>query len=244
MIAKMSILPLALMSVVACGGDDPKPMITTPDAKVFMDAPAPPPCSVDKAGFGTLGLGTMAAPLESDWFEMPTMGPYMGKTVFALGGGLPGSTMTVRDTLIILLPKGTGGFPMTAQMLDTTGNPTATTPAYGYILGDYDTGTMDFVNLYWPSSGSITVTAIAEPDGSAITGSVTAIDFREIDDSGDVANGCTTKIGGLNFNLKQKAMAATGKGDDNVLDPSMLTPQQRLEVAKALAKRLPNLGQQ
>ena len=239
MIAKMSILPVALLSLVACGGDD-KPTVTVKvDAKVFQDAPPPPPCGVDAAGFGTLSLGSTAMPVTGDWIDLPAdnmTGPYMGKTTFVLAGNLPGSTMTLRDPLIIIVPKGNAGFPTGAVTLDP--DPNSTTPAaYGYILGDFDTGTNEFVNLYWPSTGSITITAISEADGGAITGSVSAINFREVDDSGDVAGGCTTKIGGLNFTLKQMNMAATGK---EVVDPSTLTPAQRLAVAKAAAKRLGN----
>jgi hypothetical protein len=238
MIAKMSLLPVALMSLVACGGDDPKPMVTTPDAKVFMDAPPPPECSVDKAGFGNLGLGTAMAPVSGDWFIMPTSGPYNGKVVFALGGTLGDPQAPIVDSLNILLPKNANGnFPMTATDLDTTGTPTATTPAYAFILGDYVKASMELTNLYWPSTGAITVTAIGETDGAAITGSVSMMNFREVDDQGsDIAGGCTTKIGGLSFNLKQMAMAATGKGnDDNVLDPATLTPKERLEIVKMIA---------
>jgi len=203
-------LPVLFLAV-GCGSDGTKkPQLL--DAKVFLDAgvDAAPTCAVPNT-FGALTLSNGGAPVESDWFFVPTMGADAGKTVLSIGAGLPGSTATVRDIIVVNYVKPLTGFALNTAVPFDPSPTSATSVAYAYILGDYDTGTKMEAMDYFGSTGSITLTAVGESDGSAITGSFAASTYREIDENGaDVANGCTSSLGKLDFLLKQKAMAFTG----------------------------------
>lgn len=213
----------AMSSLVACGGDDAP---VTPDAKVYMDA-APdtaPVCGIT-GPLGQLSFGTMQMRASGDWFQSPTSGPLMGRTIFFIGAGLPGSTSASADVLSfqVIKPE-TGDFP-TGSAINFEPSPTSTTVvANSYLLADYNSASKTSAQVLWAGSGSITITAIGEGDGDMITGSVAATSYREINQmtGADVAGGCTLDLMGVNFALTQ--MAAPFAPDKLSSDEFVLTP--------------------
>ena len=189
-----------LATLVACGGGGN----SKPDAKIFLDAPidAVPACAIPSAPLnGSVGQAAMRA--SGNFILNPTMGQYMGRTIFAILIGLPSSTAALEDSVEMIVAKPTtGGFPVNMALNFET-NPMVMAPAARTVgFGDEDTGTMTVQNLYWPSSGTITFSEIAETNGSNITAVVSMTNYREIDENGaDVPMGCTMAFGTLNLNL-------------------------------------------
>jgi hypothetical protein len=133
------------------------------------------------------------------------MGQYMGRTIFAILIGLPSGNAALSDSVEIVVAKpAAGGFPAN-QALNFEVSPAVMAPtARSVAFGDEDEAAMTVANVYWPSSGTITFSAIAEANGSTITATVNGVKYREIDEQGaDVPNGCTMEIGALTLNLKQ-----------------------------------------
>lgn len=198
----------AMSSLVACGGDDAP---VTPDAKVFMDAPPDmTPACLAEIPAGTLSLGSMQMRRSGDYFVVPESGPHMGKTVFFMGAGLPGSTAAVADILAFeYVEPDSGGFVTDAAISFETDGAMTNYVAAAYILADVNRSAMTIGQVYWASSGALTLTDIGESDGSMITGSVNTTNLREISQmtGADVPGGCTASLTGLSFALTQ--MAAT-----------------------------------
>lgn len=194
-----------LFVAVGCGSDGTKkPMLL--DSKVFLDAgaDAAPVCGV-KTMFGGLTLGTAAAPtMPSDWFDVPTMGPNVGKTILSIGANLPDSTATMRDVFILEYVKPAGGFTL-GTAVPFNPDPNATYVAAAFLFSDVDSTGMTYNNFYYASTGSVTLSAVSETDGGLTTGSMAATNMREVDDmtGADIAGGCATTFAGLSFNLKQ-----------------------------------------
>ena len=201
-------------AMIGCGGDDDGGMITPmPDAKVFMDAgvDSAPLCGTMSAA-QPLGLGTMQMPRAGDYIEVPTTGPQMGKTVFVLGAGLPGSTMTAIDALFIEVVKPGASWQPTNQAINFDTNAASTTyVAASYIIEDLNQGPpVSYARVLWASSGSVTFTSINDTQGALINGQAAATNFREINEmtGADVAGGCTASHAGLGFFLQHmNAMA-------------------------------------
>ena len=209
----MRLLALPVLFVaVGCGSDGTKkPMLL--DAKVFLDAgiDAAPACSV-MASLGSLTIGA-AAPAMGNYFSIPMTGPDTGKKQFNLAGNLPSSTATEKDQLIIEYQKPVGGFALTPKNFEPSANAPTTVDAF--LLGDV-TGmppNSNIAHFYWATTGALTLTAIGEADGNPIMGSVSMSNLGEIDQmtGAPIAGGCATVLGGLTFNLIQKA-AFVGDG--------------------------------
>jgi len=237
MIAKTSLFSLALLSLVACGGDDGQIHVTV-DAKVFNDAPPPPECAVPKAGWPLgLVLGSSAMPVSyamgsMGWFQTPTdPGPYMNMRIFEMGAGLPSSTDGARDVFILEVLKPGAGFQTgTAYVNDP--DPNSTLPlARSYIFGDVDANG-DFSTLYYASSGQTSFSAISEAADAPVNGTASSLNFREVDDmNNDVAMGCTTKLAKLQFYLvNTESTMAAGKPQGD------LTAVSAEETHRLLAK--------
>jgi hypothetical protein len=205
---------LAGSLLAACGGDDNG--TTMPDAKVYKDAAidSPPACAV-MGPLGMLGFGSSTMRASGDFFQMPTSGPLMGKTIFFIGAGLPGSTATSADVLAFSIVKSTTGSGFvtgTAENFST--DPTMQTATYqASVYGDYNSQTKSAAQILWASSGSITLSKIGETDGSQIDGTVSATNYRQIDQmtGADTPGGCTLALAGMSFALVQKAAPATSE---------------------------------
>lgn len=200
---------LAGSLLAACGGGDGAQM---PDAKVYMDMAIdmPPACTV-MGPLSMLGFGSSAMRASGDWFQMPTQGPLMGKTVFFIGAGLPGSTATSADVLAFQVVKGTSGF-ATGSAHNFSTDPKMPAADYqAYVFGDYNSSSKTAAQVLWASSGSITITKIGESDASQIDGSVAATNYRQIDTStgADTPGGCTLMLAGVSFALVQKNAPAS-----------------------------------
>ena len=231
----MRLLALPVLFVaVGCGSDGTKkPMLL--DAKVFLDAgiDTPPACSV-MASLGSLTIGSAAAPAMGNFFYIPPSGPDMGKKEFRLAGNLPSSTATEKDQLIIEYQKPTAGFALTPKNFEPNSNAPTTVDAY--LLGDV-TGmppNSTIAHFYWATTGALTLTAIGEADGNPITGSVSMSNLGEIDQmtGAPVTGGCATVLGGLAFNLSQKA-AFIGDGQQPQAVGNELQPMSSDELKVA-----------
>lgn len=194
----------AMSSLVACGGEDAP---STPDAKVYMDAPPDmTPACLAESPPGALSLGSTQMRSAGDYFVVPTSGPQMGKTVFFMGAGLPGSTATAADVLAFeYVEPDSGGFVTDAPVSFETNGAAGTYVAASYILADYNSTAKTIGQVFWASSGALTLTDIGESDGSMITGSVNTTNYREISQTTgmDVSGGCTASLMGLSFALTQ-----------------------------------------
>jgi len=230
-----------LAALVGCGGGGGGD--SRPDAKIFLDAPidAPPMCAVT-ASLGGLSLGSMAMPVSADNFDQPTMGPFMGRTVFSVGGRLPSSTATLLDVLIVDYVKPVAGGFLTNTAVNFDPNPNAVYVAASYLFGDFDSSAMTVQNFYYANSGSVTLTQIAEANGSPINGTVAATNYREVDDAGaDVAGGCTTALTGLAFNLVEMTAFQPGQVAPGGLIP--LTPDEMKAAREMINRKMANVRQ-
>lgn len=216
----------AVSSLVACGGEDAP---STPDAKVYMDA-APdtaPACGIT-GPLGQLSFGSMQMRQSGDWFQTPTSGPLMGRTVFYIGAGLPGSTATAADVLSFQVVKPMTGDFTTGSAINFDADPTSTTAvASSYVVVDYNSSTKTSAQVLWAGSGSITLTAIGEDNGDMITGSVSTTSYREINQmtGADIAGGCTLDLMGISFALTQ--MASPFAPEKHSSDEFVLTPEDQ-----------------
>jgi hypothetical protein len=233
MLSKLSILSVALLPLVACGGDDGV-MVKRPDAKIFMDAPPPPPCSVQKSFALGLQLGASDDPVlyamgSLGWFRTPTEedgGPYVGKPIWTMSAALPDpqGDQNLRDIWVVEVLKPQAGFQTNTPYVNDP-DPVAAAPiARSYIFGDVDTSTGEFIHLYWASTGQTSFTQITEAPDANIFGATSTLNYREIDEqNADVAGGCTAKISSLKFYLKNtEDTAATGKAQDMLLTERLL----------------------
>lgn len=201
----------------ACGGGD------TPTPVPVADSPAPIPdtgplaCSVGDFS-GGLTLGSTAMRVSNDWFTEPAMAgaPNEGKISLIVGARLPDDGGANPDIFITEVVEQNAIFPLnTAINYEPSG--TATTyNASSFIFGNFSQATSSLDHFYLASSGSITLTAVGQSDGNPIDGTTTAAAYRELDEQGaDVAGGCATNIGVLEFHLVQMAMAFDGTNNAN-----------------------------
>lgn len=203
----------AMSSLVACGGEDAP---ATPDAKVYMDAPPDmtPACTV-MSDLGSVAYGTMQMRRAGDFISTLTSGPLTGRTVFAIGIGLPGGSDTAVDVLFFQVLKPMTDDFTTGSAISFETNPAASTfNAVAYVAGDYNPQAKTIAQLLYAGSGAITLENIGESDGSQITGSVNATSYREINQmtGADIAGGCTANLTGFSFALTQmNAPFAPGK---------------------------------
>lgn len=230
------------VSLAACGGGGGDgPMVIRPDAKIFMDAPPPPACSVQKSFPLGLALGTADEPVpyakgSMGWFRTPADGPYMGKPIWTMSAGIPDpqGDQNRQDIWIVEVLKPSSGFQTNTPYANDPA-PTAALPlARSFIFGDYDAPSGEFIHLYWASMGQTTFQQITEAPDANIFGASTGLNYREIDEQNtDVAGGCTAKITSLRFYLKNtEATMATGKDQ---VDPQL--------VERLLAKAHERLGE-
>jgi hypothetical protein len=235
---KNSVLSLVLMSLAACGGDDGV-MVKRPDAKIFMDAPPPPPCSVQKSFPLGLSLGSTTMPVpyamgSMGWFRTPTEGPYTGKPIWTMSAALPDpqGDQNLRDIWVVEVLKPQAGFQTNTPYVNDP-DPLAATPiARSYIFGDVDTSSGEFIHMYWASTGQTTFTEITEAPAANIFGATSNLNYREIDEeNADVTGGCTAKISALKFYLTNtEGTMATGKEQSEMLlvDRLLQTAHRRL----------------
>jgi hypothetical protein len=203
-----------MLFVVGCGGDDGG--VKLPDAKVYMDAPVDtiPGCSV-MMSLGSVSFASSGTPAAGNWFGMTSS----GTKYFQIPGKLDMSETP--DLLVFTVFEGTGYTTGTPYNFDP--NPTSTTPtAISLIFENYNFTAKTFTRVMYASSGSITLNAIGKTMGSAINGTVTAANYREVNSQSgaDVPGGCTSSLTGVQFWLSQNTTAP------RVVPGGWLTPQE------------------
>ncbi|HEY4056394.1 MAG TPA: hypothetical protein VGM39_07285, partial [Kofleriaceae bacterium] len=88
---------LFIAAIAACGGDDGGNKINDAGGSGSDAGSGSATCDI-MANYTVPDVGTMAAPIEDNYFDMPTSGQLMGRTIFTpVLGGLAGSTMTSTD---------------------------------------------------------------------------------------------------------------------------------------------------
>ena len=190
----------------AHGGDDSGALTDSPrlDAQ-SSDAPGDGvghTCYVP-ADLGTLTLGNQGGgEATSNWFS--TSGT---DTLLTIGASLP--TGSPPDVMIITVVRPAAGFPLNQNIpFATTYSPPPANQTGFMIWGDYDTTVNPATHqqMLFASNGSIRFTAIGQNNGDLITGTVSMTDFREVNEAtaAPVVPGCTTKVGGIAFYLKQQ----------------------------------------
>ncbi|MCW5804055.1 MAG: DUF4215 domain-containing protein [Deltaproteobacteria bacterium] len=195
-------------------------------------------CAV-KDDLTSLSIGSQQQRATGDWFDTPAQGPNAGRKEFVIGARLPAdldNSNNTNDGMIVELFATAGVFVANqAKNFDTSPGAASNMVAYdaaAFVLGDFDqAGTV--LNLYWARNGSITLSAVGEANGAAITGTVTATDFADVDETGNVIpGGCTTKMGGLQLFLTQ--MAGAKPGAPGILKPGEPGAMSREELQAML----------
>jgi hypothetical protein len=233
--------------VIACGGGSSDPPVVIVDDNAPADDPivadvCPVTPNLGEGGLFLLDAGADMmvgtaddGPLPPNscgadpcnFYEVPTMGPNMGKKTFFLLAGLPPTSdndpATTEDNLLgIELVSNNGVF-----VLDTPVNFTTSASAIGgsvvfqmgtenytaiaYVIGNVNS-MGNFTHLYTSSSGSITPTQQGDTMNTIIEGSVAATNMIETDGAAAVAGGCTTVLDGLTYNLTQGANSFQASG--------------------------------
>ena len=220
---------LSVGFAIGCGGGDSKPKL--PDAKVFMDAAidAAPVCTAD-AMLGNLNLMNT---MPNDYFIIPMAGQAnAGMKTLLIGGRLPSSTAAGADILAFEVVRPAAGYQTGTAYTFATALSNMY-PAAAYVLGDLTQ--TDYAQLYWASSGSVTFTAVGEANGTTISGMVTAVNFREMNEmtSQEVPGGCTSSLGGLMFSVVHMDMPFNAEETE---EGHGLTAGERAQVIKAIEK--------
>jgi hypothetical protein len=228
--------------VIACGGGSSDPPVVIVDDNAPADDPVtadvcPVTANLGEGGLFLLNAGADMMPGTADdqplgamscgtdpcnFYEIPTMGPNMGKKTFFLLAGLPdvsdNDPATTEDNLLgIELVSNNGTF------AGFVGNPTNFTTsasaiggsvvfqmgtenytAIAYVIGNVNS-MGNFTHLYTSSSGAITIETQGETMNTNIKGAVGATNMIETDGAAAVAGGCTTVLDGLTYNLTQGA---------------------------------------
>ncbi|HEY5948291.1 MAG TPA: hypothetical protein VIV40_22495 [Kofleriaceae bacterium] len=188
----------------AHGADSP-----TTDAPMTNDASGDASTDAARACYtaadlSSLTLGQSTSPAVMDWFYTPTSGPNSGKKTFRLAGKLNNDTLS--DAITIEVVRPTAGFAVNqAYPFTTDPDPNHAYSAASSLLGDIDTTNGVYLQYLSATNGSITFTAIGEVSNSNITGSVTMVDYLEVNETTNtfVTGGCATKLGGMMFYLRQ-----------------------------------------
>lgn len=222
---------VAIPTLVACGGDDGT-SIKIPDAKVFQDAPidVSTACSAPAMIPGGGSIGTMAMPAarqSGDWIEADTDGNIAFELAFRP------SSSDMQNVLVFVVPKPEQG-PFTAMAYPLDPDPMSTDPdnAFAYMQANIDVNAGTVGRVLFASSGSITFSAIGQNANDLITGTLSAVNFREIDlnTAADVPGGCTSMLGAdVEFFLKQSSTVAREIPGGNGRPPRI-----RLEVVGGL----------
>jgi hypothetical protein len=196
-----SVIGLALLAtpLIACGGDDDGGN-STPDAKVFMDAAidSPPACSLAMTLPGGT-FGTTANRPSFNWISKSTQGVTSFRVSIPLDAG---NKNFVTYAVIKSGASWTVNTPINFEP-----NPKSTTAAAAaFVAENVNTTTGMGEKYYWASSGSITLTAIAQTAGAPIDFTGTAANFRAINvmTGDDIPGGCTTMVGMWEGHVAQK----------------------------------------
>lgn len=195
---------LVALPLVACGGDDDGGgKVVIPDAKVFMDAPPPPPPCLLESSYPAFTLPSQGR-ATNDWIRVGTSGPLQGVTYFGITIILDDPGLT---DVTFIVPKPGVGWDLDVPYAFVT-DPNATQAEAISFAGENDAAGNPTRTL-WPSNGTITFSEIGQNQGDNVTVTVSATNYREVDDDGnDVPNGCTTSFGGITMNLTQATTVA------------------------------------
>jgi hypothetical protein len=201
-------VPMVLAFAGAACGDDGGS--GTPDAPMIDAPPADtaPACTALMAMYGGLTFGSMNMRQSGDWVTTDQN----NVTAFVLAARLPGSSMdnTAIDGMVITATKPTAGFTLNTP-LSFDPSPTAQDPLASIsIVADLNLTTMTAAQAFQGANGTLTLSAVGEANGNPTTGVVSAVNFREINQTtgADVPSGCTSMIMGMNFFLTEMNPAA------------------------------------
>jgi hypothetical protein len=214
------LVALASIPLVACGGDDDGGNNNpTPDAKVFMDAPADMAAVCGIAAMyngGTAGSDAMRQ--SANWIRKTTVNNVM-LTIFSVSFPVD---MNKNYVTVGVIKNGANWTVNTPINFDPS--PTAAMPAaFAYMDENLDIMTGNSTRTLWASTGSITFSEIAQTMGAKITFSTTAATFREINMMGaDVAGGCTSSVGALMAFLTQMTLVQLNPSEETTVDATQL----------------------
>ncbi len=199
------LLPVLFVPAIACGGGGspmPVPLDTQPvDSPPIVETLCPETGLGGAIGDDTTHAGPgcgQGGATPCDWYSPETMGANTGSNKLQFAAGLPdgsGSDILIVQAIAPFTPN-------VAVNFITDAASAASYKAASFMLNNTASGTAE--RLLFASSGSITLTQTNEAMGGLTKGSVTATNYREVDDAGlEVAGGCTSTVTGLTFVLEQ-----------------------------------------
>jgi hypothetical protein len=196
------------------------------DAGSDASVDAPRNCLLTQSTIGALSLGQASMPAAGNWFVI-NQGEKSFRIAAAFEQGPP------QDALVIDVVRPAAGFATNQAYVFETNPNAATYVAMSYLLADVDQQSMAAMT-YWASSGSVTFTAIGENANQNITGSVTAVNYREINPqtAQDVPGGCTASIAGVMLYLLQNQPSLTA-GDGPFTQAQLKAIDARITAIQA-----------
>lgn len=229
MIAKMSLLSAALLSLVACGGDDGGGIklvdAKVADAKVFMDAKM---CATPATfSGGTIGSATMTSPGQFFVKNMTT-----NVVSFAIAITISKQTDALKDILYVQVPTPANGF-MANVPYNFATDATNVSGAAAIALLDGDTPMQgaDGTMTLFPENGNITFSQVGLNNGDNVFFTIGMANYKEIDaDGNQVAGGCASNLGNITIFGKQNAAAPTRMVPTNPQTDTTTTSARKLDV--------------
>jgi hypothetical protein len=195
-------VPMAL-ALVACGDDGGSPAVDAAPidmAPMDMAAACGYPASIPAGSVGTMQMRG-----AGDWVR--TMN---NVTTFGIRVDLEMPVGGVANAMLLTYQKpAAGGFVLNTALPFET-NPMGTGEVGLILFEKLNASAGTALKTYFPASGSITFTALAETMGMPTTATVAMTNLREINAStgADVPSGCTTMLAGLSLYLTESTTVA------------------------------------
>ncbi|MEO8845290.1 MAG: hypothetical protein ABI591_01695 [Kofleriaceae bacterium] len=226
---KLSLLSLACLPLLACGGDDANSKkVTVIDAKTFLDAPPAAGCKAPSTyAAASLGSGVYAGDTPAGGAMFPEHSQEV-QAVLAHTGSGTGSADTVDLMDMLLVQGGSGMFAAGINAGTYTIDPTMDNTLQIVLWPALPGNTTSIPAAYLASeqylafSGSLTLTAEGAA-GSAMTGTLSSLDFVHVNlannqftaanDDGS-GGSCESMASSISFSKQLKAVAPTFQGQE------------------------------
>jgi len=243
---KFSILSLACLPLLACGGDDANnKKIVVPDTKVFMDGSGGGSCAVQPmyAALGNLGA-VVDHPMNSAHDEFMQLYTSLGSNDATLAILIAGGTKWPTG-----ITGGSGSAPVTIDSTD--GDYSMCDLCFFASVGGFDMtamtlGIKDTSDVYLANAGSMMIQQKGVNGGSAGSGSnyffasVSGLHLHHVSldtsagTSTDITDGCTTAIGSGDYGYIPAAGSAAFTMPVKVIDGSHMTQQEKMDLKRDL----------